>query len=513
MHALLPATAAPSQSQSIQIIRYVPGRTLRKEFGYLTHWLFRFGSEPWCKPVAEAFAVYAATQIDFATTAAGLRRYGSLEALRHRHMTMSEAARFLSVAPETMIELADREGLYLVCSSGQGAPSLLRADLVKGLHETKTATLLKREAEKLLGVGRPALRDLERAGLLPVVPPKERVIQQRIYRVADVEALVESLEAKIPTVRVRRKGVVLVALADAAQPHRSLVQVCQAVLNGSLRPVALQARAKGLRRIMLDRREILASLPVPRTTLSVVQAARELGVAAETARLWVTRGLLQTELVGTKEERGHRVTREALERFRREFAMAAEVAAETGIGSGRWASERLAFLGVRAVSGPSADGGQSRLFRRSDLTPAVLGRLRAGVPCANSRDRSTKAAFDLAATIARRAEELLGKPLRRRWNGFSDADGTVFVQTLTGRRKRFMSRYDFRFNAQNTARMDAAKEAWVAFAFLGQDFFLLVPWREVRPLLDVSRFDRHPVTIPVDGAGRVEVFKDHLHPC
>jgi hypothetical protein len=41
---------------------------------------------------------------------------------------------------------------------------------MKALREAKSATLLKQEAEEFLGIGRRALRELERAGLLPVVP-------------------------------------------------------------------------------------------------------------------------------------------------------------------------------------------------------------------------------------------------------------------------------------------------------------------------------------------------------
>lgn len=485
---------------------------LRKEFGYLTHWLFRFGGEPWVRPVAEAFAVFAATQLDFATTAAGLRRYGSLEALRHRHMTMSEAARFLEVAPETMIELADREGLYLVRSTGQGAPSLLRADLVKQLHATKAATLFKQEAEKALGIGRPALRELTAAGLLPVVPPGERVIHQRIYRVADVEALMASLEAKIPSGRVRREGMVYVSLADAAQPHRSLVQVCQAVLDGSLVPVALQARAKGLGRIMLDRRDILTSIPVPRTTMPVVEAARALGVAAETARLWVKCGLLATVVLGTREERGLRVTQEALDTFRRDFVQAGEVAAMTGVGTGRWAAERLAFLGVRAASGPAVDEGEAHLFRRADLTPAILARLRRDV-VEGAPKPSTQQAFDAADRAGKAAARVLGVALRRAWNGFADADARVYVQAVTGRRPRFKANYVFRFNAPMRKRLEAARQGWLALAFCDQAFFLLVPWRVAEPMIGRDGGDRHHIYVPVDGQGRVSgVFAEFLQP-
>lgn len=482
---------------------------LRKEFGYLSHWLFRFGGEPWCRPVAEAFAEYAATQTDFATTASGLRRYGSLEALRHRHMTMGEASRFLGVAPETMAELAAREKLFLVPPSGAGAPTLVRADRVRELRDRKESELLKQEAERLLCTGRDTLRELEQAGLLPVVPPAERVMAQRLYRKSDIEKLLADLEAKVPPgVRGPRQRRLL-TLSGAARGQRAIGKLCCAILAGTLRPAAVHARAKGLKRLLVDPEAVAAAFPAERQTLTVLEAASELGVADETARLWVRLGFFKTAFSKTPKVRGLQISRDDLQRFRAEYATAAVIAAETGIGSGRWAAERLGFLGVKAVSGPMVNGGEAHLFRRADLAPAILERMRAWTERRSRNDKSTKAAFDLAAAIARRAGELLGTSLVRHWNGFSDTSGTVFVQALTGRRRRFMSKYEFRFNVRNVARLNAAKTAWVAFAFLGQSFFLLVPWSEVRPMLDASSVGRRPIIIPVNSTGGVGMFSEH----
>lgn len=482
---------------------------LRKEFGYLTHWLILFGAEPWCKPVAEEFASFVAGQTDLATKAISLQRYASLEALRHRHMTLGEAARFLGVAPETMSDLAARENLFLVPPSGPGAPSLLRADRIKALRDAKAATLMKQEAERLLAVSRHVLRDLEALGLLPTVPHSERITYQRLYRRSDIERLISRLEAAVlpGSHQLKRTD----ALPDAGRGVRTVGALCIALLEGRLRAAAVDQDACGLRRIRLDPVMVAEKLPVRRETLSVVQCAKEMGVAAETMRLWVNIGFLESSLLGLQKERGRRITQQALDRFRRDYATAGVIADETGVGSGRWAAERLRHLGVRPVSGPSLDDGQTYLFRRADLSPAVWNRLRVSGHGKARASKSTKGAFDMAAAVARRAEATMGRALHRRWNGFRDADGSVFVQALTGRRTRFMSKYVFRFNSRNTVRLEATEQAWVAFAFLGQDFFLLVPWEEVRPLLDASKIDRRPIMITVDGAGRVGMFSEYRH--
>jgi hypothetical protein len=107
---------------------------------------------------------------DLRATSAALKRSGSPEALHKRHMTTNDTAEYLGVAPETMAELSMRENLHLLPPAGAGVPTLLRADSVHALGQRKQGTLMKQEAEVILGVGRPTLCQLPEDGVLTTLP-------------------------------------------------------------------------------------------------------------------------------------------------------------------------------------------------------------------------------------------------------------------------------------------------------------------------------------------------------
>ena len=92
------------------------------------------------------------------------------------------------------------------------------------------------------------------------------------------------------------------------------------------------------------------------------------------------------------------------------------------------------------------------------------------------RKGTSKAGFELAECVGHAVMGLLGRTLRRDWNGFSTDHGGTHVQVMVGQRPRFRAKYIVPLHAPKRRRLDAAEEAWVALAFPGQPFFLFIPW-------------------------------------
>lgn len=417
-----------------------------------------------------------------------------------------------------MAALAEREGMLAAPRSGAGVPALVEARCVDRLVAAKQGTLLKREAERLLGVGRKTLVDLIACGLLPQVPPAERVTFQRGTRVRDVERLVREMTARLDQgdARGRRRGRDMVRMSGASGGHANAVDVCRAVLAGKLRPRGVDPSLPGVGALLFDYREVQAVFgPSAKGTMSTDDAAAALGVCRITLRPWLRAGLLRVERRDVWSERGRRVTAAALDEFRATYVTAKEVAERAGLPSGRWTAERLRFMGLHPVlEDGTYDRAGMRLFRRADVTADVVARLRPPPAAgAGSRSRAAGEAFALAERVGAAVSSTLGVPLRRAWNGFADEGGSTYVQVIAGRRRRVCSKYVFRFNPAMRARLDAAPSGWVALAPLGQDYFLMVPWVVAgaaagRP----SGNDRFHLYVPVSHDGAPGAFAEHMRP-
>lgn len=476
---------------------------LRKEFGALPYVLGRLLNEPAGRMVSDEFTAYLASCADLATTAKALGRFASHDAFRDRHMTIFEASRFMGVSAETMVKIAEREDLFLVRPSGAGAPSLVRADLVRALRERRDSSIFKQDAEKFLAVGRDTFRNLEQAGLIRAVPADDRVVQQSRYRKADLEGLIEALETKVREAGPKADVRLALPISRCAYGRATTVaDLCRAVLDGRLRPAGLDESARGLLRIIVDAADIQDLLDRPSTTLSIMEAAERLDVEVQAVRAWVRLGLLRATPGEDRTERGLRVTEEDLKAFRADYVTAPEIAREAKVGNGRWAAERLMYLGIKPAAAPHEGGAKRYLFRRTDITEAVLARLQpTAMP--GVRQLAAQEAFDLSDRVGQAAAAELGLPLRRAWHGFADEAGTTYVQVINGRRPRFKASYVFRFNAPMRKRLEAVQHGWLALAFAEQEFFLLIPWEVASTLVGRPEGDRHHLRVPVDGQGRV----------
>jgi HTH-type transcriptional regulator/antitoxin HipB len=92
---------------------------------------------------------------------------------------------------------------------------------------------------------------------------------------------------------------------------------------------------------------------------------------------------------------------------------------------------------------------------------------------------------------------LLGRTLRRDWNGFSTDHGGTHVQVMVGQRPRFRAKYIVPLHAPKRRRLDAAEEAWVAMAFPGQPFFLFIPWSVAQAEVTWQRGGRGALYVPL----------------
>ncbi|MDJ0390084.1 TniQ family protein [Roseomonas sp. E05] len=466
---------------------------MRREFGGLHRWLYDAAAEPWAAQLKKGFADYLAGQPDLRASAAALKRFGSPDALRNRHMTANDAAEYLGVAPETMAELATREKLHLLPPSGAGTPTLLRADLVHALKQKKQGTLMKQEAEAILGVGRPTLGQLLEDGVLSTLPPDQRVTHQRILRRDEVEELVVRVVAAVVPAR---QGTQLVSFSGAMAGRRGASTLIQAILKGRVVPRGTAPKRKGIGSLLFNSREVEAALAPGRATLSLVEAAQRMGLEIDSVRAWAAEGFLGTAASDSAFERGTRVTEDGIASFSAEYITSSEIGKETGT-SGRWAAERLDFQGHP----PLASASTTKLYRRADISPAVLTRLQERKSA--GRAASASAAFDLAREVADAVASELGVDLQRAWNGFSDGDGKVYLQAVAGRRQRYSSKYAFRFSGHMRERLERAQTGMLALALVEDRSFILLPWAAAKQLVPAGGRYRETIYVDADARGAV----------
>ncbi len=465
---------------------------MRREFGGLHRWLYDVRAEPWATAFNDAFSGYLASQPDLRETPAALRRANSASALRDRHMTATDAAEYLGVAPQKMAELAERENLHLVPPSDAVSPLLFRADLVHALGQRKQSTLMKHEAEAILGVGSSTLRQLLEDGVLTSLPPDERVTHQRLLLRHEVEELVRrALDAVAPV----GQGARLVSFAGAMAGRRNASTLIQAILSGQVVPRGTAPKRKGINALLLDSGEVEAALTPPRATMTLLEAAQRLGADLESVRAWASEGFLATTTSTSPFERGTRVTDDALTSFSAEHITSSEAGRQAGT-SGRWAAERLEFQGHLPL--PSAS--LSKLYRRGDITSAVLDSLRDR----KSAGRAASAAFSFARAVADAVASELGVELQRSSNGFADAERGIYLQVLAGRRERYRSKYAFRFSGRARAQLEGASRGMLALALVEDRSFILLPWSAAKEVVPNSGRYLDSIYFAADARGVVE---------
>jgi hypothetical protein len=512
---------------------------VNKEFGYLPQWLWESAEEPYGAVLGDAFHRYVAEKPDLATRAHEVRRFRSANDLRHRHMTGTEAVAVLGVTYDRLATLAAQHDLYLVPPTGKGAASLMRADRVHALLQQRSGLLTAADVQRRLGVGKITVRKLREAGLLATVSDPDAPGSIR-HPVASVEGLLQDLAGRVPPDRpVPKDSVSIATIARRVPiPGYDTTDVIEAIRAGRLAPIGLARKGHGLQRFRFRSsdvdRFVAALTRVEGRTLSVVEAAGELGVKQEVAYHWVRTGLLATVTVDSPTESGHRVTAAALAAFRQEYMTGAEFARMHGLGR-KWAATHLVQAGVQAVSGPSVDGARQFLFRRADLerfdaSKLVSGRSKLRPEEARARrlapamcgipDNATALSEDGGSersnhAIGRALKRKFGEGLVRRYHSYRDVEAGTVIQVMTARNRGTTGTYEFLISTKHRQELAGAGRSFLALGFVDRADFLLVPWRDVEPLFE--SMSSHETThgrvwrlwIRAGGDGQLAPFGEH----
>jgi hypothetical protein len=501
---------------------------LGKAFGFLTYWLRdAAAAEPYGALLGSEFYRYVAEQPDLATRAHEVRRFRSGADLRHRHMTGTEAADFLGINYERLATLAAERDLYLVPPTGKGAASLMRADRVHALLRERSNLLSGSDVQRRLGVGKRTMNKLRNAGLLTTVTDPDAP-GGICYPVASVDDLLRDIEAHVPQDGPKLGDGVSIATITRRVPVPGFdtTDVIEAIRTGRLTPVGVARGSRGIQRFRFRScdvdRFVTALTRVEGRTLSVVEAAVEIGVKQEVAYHWVRVGLLATVTVGSPTESGRRITEAALAAFRRDYVTGTEFARAHQLGR-KWAATHLIQAGVQAVSGPSVDGARQFLFRRTDLKGmdpkrVVSGRSKLQPKIARARrlDRAGSEGFKYAVGKALKRE--FGEDLVRHYHCYQQAVTGTIVQVMTAGNRGTAGTYQFLLSTNHRARLAAADQGFLALGFADREDFLLVPWAEIEPLFVClqSHDSQHGrvwrLWIRVDTKGRLGPFGEHARP-
>ena len=140
-------------------------------------------------------------------------------------------------------------------------------------------------------------------------------------------------------------------------------------------------------------------------------------------------------------------------------------------------SRHLKFQGVLPVSGPGVDEGEIALFRRSDVTPAVVDAVRRVQ--ARSPGRAVEKhqdAFRRVKLVAAAIGRHWGTDLDRVYNRFTDQATGRVVQVVSGRRPDLTGVFVFSAKARSLSGLAEKTDPWVALVPSDGDTFFLVPF-------------------------------------
>jgi hypothetical protein len=450
---------------------------LRKAFGAVTKLVHEWARQPWGAPIGAAFVDYVAARPELGATSYVIGRYAPGAELRLAHVSLAEAQAMLGISPAAMMSIARRRRMFVLEPRGSGVPAQLRAEAVEALRAEMEDFLLPEEARAVLGVGTKVMAHLEEEGLVRRIPEDERVMENRPFRRSDVvrfvSACVGGAGARAATGAAGDGP--LTDLAHLLAAGRSYADLCRALSDGRIRAGLPAPGKRGLGAIRVRLEDAERALPPQRTQMTAADAGRLIGVRNQIVDGWVARGFVAS--VRIPGERGKRITREAWDAFQRDYVAGGQLCELFGQDDNFWLSRHLRFQGVLPVSGPDVDGASLALFRRADLTPAVIEAVRRiqarppGTP--SEKHREAFARGHAAATeVARR----WGVDFQRMHNRYRDRASGRLLQTVSGRRPDLTGVFRFSLTAVSMARLRAVPGAMVALVPFQGGTFVLAPF-------------------------------------
>ena len=277
----------------------------------------------------------------------------------------------------------------------------------------------------------------------------------------------------------------------------TVVDVCKAVLAEEIVPRAIDDKAIGLNRILVDRVEASDALLARMPSYSLVAAARRYDVPQRIVSQATICGILATSPAHAAPNTMRRVTKAAMDRFFCDYLFGKDLAREVGTKYRSDAAAILIAAGLKPVCAPSVRWATYCVFKRSDLAlidPKLLSEAHV-----DHRRRATfrrglrskvPAMRDLVAQVGADAVRALGRDYKPRFNVFADAKNTEIIRVVTARQqRRDGGPFVARLKATYFAELRNAREAWVVLAFVGRSVYALIPWRRI-----AHRFDGLPGT-------------------
>ncbi|RBB37269.1 hypothetical protein DPV79_21525 [Burkholderia reimsis] len=137
-------------------------------------------------------------------------------------------------------------------------------------------------------------------------------------------------------------------------------------MNGVVRLVVESDKVPALRQIFADRDHLISAVQMPvesRSHISIVEAARRLGVKQEVMYHLINIGLFSTRTGKLRRRAAQVVDADELKKFSQQFLPLSTVARAMGISARQapsWAREH----GIEIVTGPSVDGGRQYWIRK-----------------------------------------------------------------------------------------------------------------------------------------------------
>ncbi|WP_448187576.1 TniQ family protein [Azospirillum sp. sgz301742] len=356
---------------------------MSKAFGALPTWLAKEAGEPVVDMARERLLEYAAGIPGMATRVEAVHeRRGSLPSTQ-RTLPVKAAAQLIGTSDWKLHAVVRRHGLIVSGGGGSGEPMLMSLASAEAIAEEIHGLANVGAARKVLGVQQKGFEQIVAAGLLPspATGPAAEIAGKRVWRIAELEALIDGVAAVCRKDRSARSGLLSLAAASVslgASAGIGLGALVRAILDGRLAVHPGDAERPGLGRFVVDQVDVAALgravLKVESTSISLEDAATELGVKRETAYRWARAGLLpaskETDRRGLN---GLRISREKLAAFKAEYVTAAELRGQRGLGVSKKLALALIAKGAVPVSGPSVDGARQYLFRRADID-ALLAR-------------------------------------------------------------------------------------------------------------------------------------------
>lgn len=338
-----------------------------KELGPVTGWIWSERDGTIGQLLRPAVDAWIAGRSDMTTR---IVRVGTIrETGRTPALSVAQAARRLGIGVLLMRKVAEQRGLFTVAPDGSGAMALIDGVALESLVAGRATAVDRKGACALLGVGNDSLVAMLDAGLVREMPVGDRILKELGFDRTELATLLERLEnAATNTGSV--EGAQSLKKTGIGMPG-GMARLLRSVLDGHVRPVGVDASAKGLNRLLFAVDDkVLPVRTVPDGYVSPGDLGKLLGIDRTSMTEMVAAGLFGPAEEGVWHRQSRPVSDEAVRRFRRECVMTPEIAAESGL---PWQGlvARLRRLGVEPISGPGVDKLRRHVFRRLEVNAVI----------------------------------------------------------------------------------------------------------------------------------------------